>query len=179
MNKDLILSVKVLLVIYLIFVIIIPNKSFLKFLNMNIIKFIILILIAVTSFYDITLSVLLTVMLLANMILYETDNIKQFKPISLQNEFTEKDMTKQIQELQTKNNEKTRPYFLPADEDAIYKSGMHRSLNDLLPDTSKMGDMQTNVFNEKYLNKYISPLEGQYDNQGVAPITGYESLDYF
>ncbi len=178
MNKDLILVIKILLVIYLIFVNIIPNKSFLVFLNMNLIKFLFLVIIAITVFYDITLGILLTVTLIVNIILYESYKIKQtnsIPSITLRDEFNEKEMTKQIQDLEIKNSEKTRPYFLPADEDAIYKSGMHRSLDDLLPDTSKMEDMQSNIYNKKFLNTSVSPLEGQYDNQGIAPITGYES----
>ncbi len=173
-QKQPLLLVKILLVLYLIFINILPNnKPILKFFNCNMNKLIFLVLIAVAIFYDITLAIILTALFIVNILLYSKYNLDKnytFKD----NVPKEDEINSKITDLEKKHSEKTRPYFLPPSDDAVYKSGLHYSLNELLPDTNKMTDMQSNIFDQKNLNKSVSPLKDQYDNQGIAPISGYE-----
>ncbi len=72
MNKKLIFIIKIFLLLYILVINLFNHHSFLGVMNSKYVKMLMLLAITVTSFYDITLAILLTVILIMNIILFET-----------------------------------------------------------------------------------------------------------
>lgn len=78
MKLDL-LILKIILLGYIIYIQYFNNKTVLNFFNKKIIKIIFLILIIIYSYYDLTVSILLTIILIMNMIMVNPDLINDAK----------------------------------------------------------------------------------------------------
>lgn len=182
MNKNLIFKVKLISLLYILFVNFFPNKAYLHPLNYNLSKFIHLIIITIASFYDITLAVLLTIVLIMNIIIYETKTLKEAKKIVFTDEIKDKkNSEKQIETIKPENNHIVKDFEntvqsstiqkenqLPAvNDESMYVNNIHTSMSkELIPDTNLMNDMQSNIYDDSNINKSISPLQDLHDTQG-------------
>jgi hypothetical protein len=200
MNKlDYKLYIKLVIILYILFISIIysikkENKYLYicsQFINKKCIKIGILILIFIASYYDITISLLLTVILIINILIYIPPKKNILPPkgelarapeaplvrenfVNLNNS-EELDSTSKITE--NKSNSEEKP-LITDNDDIIYKKNIHISLDNLLPDTTKMDNIQNNLYNKNApLN--ISPLKEQYDHQGIGVISGYDEISYY
>jgi hypothetical protein len=200
MNKlDYKLYIKLVIILYILFISIIysikkENKYLSicsQFINKKCIKIGILILIFIASYYDITISLLLTVILIINILIYIPPKKNILLPkgelahapeaplvresfVNLNNS-EELDSTSKITE--NKSNSEEKP-LITDNDDIIYKKNIHISLDNLLPDTTKMDNIQNNLYNKNApLN--ISPLKEQYDHQGIGIISGYDEIPYY
>jgi hypothetical protein len=148
-NKNMIL--KTILVFYILLITLIPKNytnEYIELSNTKIIQTILLILIAIFLFYDVTIAILLTIIMLLNGILLNK------KDIPIKNNIIEE--TKDIIKIPKAN-------FMKDDEE-IYKNNIHNGLYEYLPDTSKMVQMQTNIYDEKNIKKSLFELEIEDEN---------------
>ena len=208
MNKNFIFKVKIICLLYILFVNIFPNKLYLQPLNYNLSKFFQLIVITLTSFYDITLGILLTVILIMNIIIYETNTVKEAKTIVITNEI--KDNQKEQKNEITISKDPIINDTLPenkiivndfnnkilddkhnysesnkiakeqtisiTDDENMYTNNIHNSLSkELVPDTTLMTDMQSNIYDTTNNNKSISPLKDLYKSDTIL---AYEPTKY-
>jgi hypothetical protein len=198
---DYTLYIKLILILYILFIFLrIILSTYLKLapygtnkytnylVSNKIIKITFLLLILIASFYDITISLLLTVILIINIIIYNTpiaEGIEIYQKkntpyIDIKEKFLNEPEELEIMPIEkstlpTSQNEKP---LLTDNDDIIYKKNIHISLDNLLPDTSKMDNMQNNLFN-KEASFDISPLKEQYDHQGIGIISGYDEISYY
>lgn len=198
MNKNLIFKVKIICLLYIVLVNLFPSKIYLHPLNYNLSKFIQLIIITFASFYDITLGVLLTVILIMNIIIYETKTVKEAKKMVITNEIKNNKKEQKIEktlikDIPSKNkkivndfddkiqNDKLNNVDVSinkiqkeqtisiSDDENMYINNIHKNIDkELVPDTTLMNDMQSNIYDTTNISKTVSPLKDLYETSGIS-----------
>jgi hypothetical protein len=161
MNNKLIFIIKIVLLLYILAINLFNNHTFLGVMNSKYIKILLLFVITFASFYDITLAILLTVILIMNIILFETKFIIKGKTDviidQVKNNENVKNTKKVIPKVKDEDNEKEVD-FIGFEKMPIFKPPTTMGIDfddDDLPEDK--GDSKIEESVDFDLNKDISP----------------------